>query len=160
MKKSRLGFTLIEIIVTISIFLVISAVVVVNLAGRRSAVDLTYTSKEIVTTLREAQNNAMTQKSSSIWGVHFYNATSSFYSLFYGSYGTGSVAGQYPLPNDVQFSTASVPYASSVDVTFAQVTGIPSTSTSIILNLIVGQNATSISSTTITISSVGLIANQ
>jgi prepilin-type N-terminal cleavage/methylation domain-containing protein len=146
LKKYSSGFTLIEILVTLAIFIVLGGIVLLNISGKRSTVDLTNTSEQIASTLREAQSDAMAQKNNASWGVRFSNTTTSFYALFSGSYATGTIAGKYTLPNDVQFDPSSVTVGSFVDVTFAQVTGIPSASTSIVVDLISGETANSSSS--------------
>ena len=124
--------------------MIIGGVVLVGLSGKRGMSDLTSTTQQIGTLLRQAQTDSMTQKGEATWGVHFYNATGtgSFYALFSGSYSTGTVAGQYQLPGDVAFSSASVPAGGTLDITFAPITGVPSASTSITLYLVGGVNGT------------------
>jgi prepilin-type N-terminal cleavage/methylation domain-containing protein len=141
MKK---GFTLIELLVTLAIMVVIGGVVFVGLSGKRGTSDLTSTTQQIETLLRQAQTDSMTQKNEAAWGVHFYNATGtgSFYALFSGTYNAGTAAAQYALPGDIEYSPSSVPLGGTLDVTFAQVTGIPSASTSITLYLVVGESGT------------------
>lgn len=159
MKK---GFTLIELLVTLAIMVVIGGVVFVGLSGKRGVNDLNSTTQQITTLLRQAQTDSMTQKNEATWGVHFYNATGtgSFYALFSGSYATGTVAGQYLLPGDIQFSPSSVPLGGTLDVTFSQITGAPSGATSITLYLatsVGGGGATASTSATLSRQSSGKV---
>ena len=158
MKKSSSGFTLIELVVTLGIFIILGGVVLINLSGKRTTVDLTNTSEDIAATLRQAQSNAMAQKGNTTWSVRFTSGATSSFALFSGSYATGTIAGQYPLLNDIHFDASSIASGTYIDVTFAPVTGIPSASTSIILDLMSGVSSVS-ASTTISVSSVGLISN-
>ena len=130
MKK---GFTLIELLVVIGILIAVSVITVVNLAGKRVDADLTSTTQRIVTTLRQAQSDSMAQENGATWGVHFSNSTSTppSFALFSGSYATGTVVGQYPLPATVAYLTSTLASGATLDITFAQVTGAASASTSI-----------------------------
>jgi prepilin-type N-terminal cleavage/methylation domain-containing protein len=141
----RRGFTLVELLVVVVLLVVIGAVVVTNLSGKRINTDLVTTVQQITTTLRQAQSDSMAQEGGASWGVHFANSTSGrpFYALFRGSYATGTVVGQYLLPSDVGFSSSSVPSGGTLDITFAQISGAASASTSITLYLLVGQGGVS-----------------
>ncbi len=137
----RKGFSLVEILIVIGITAVIGVVVLTSLTGRRHRVELENTARQIATLLREAQSRSMSQDSSTSWGVHFENSTTTaaFYELFSGTvYSTSSVVGHYRLPNIVRFATSSVPSGSSSTVIFAQITGLPSASTTISLELVAG----------------------
>ena len=158
MKKSSSGFTLIELVVTLGVFIVLGGVVLINLSGRRTTVDLTNTSEDIAATLRQAQSNAMAQKGNTTWSVRFTSGATSSFALFSGSYATGTIVGQYPLLNDIHFDTSSIASGTYIDVIFAPVTGIPFASTSIMLDLMSGVSSVS-ASTTVSVSSVGLISN-
>ena len=131
------GFTLVELMVTVLIMLVIGAVVLYSLTTRHHTVDLTSTTQAVGGLLRQAQLDAIDQKSGTAWGVHFANPTNTapFYVLFASStYSTSTVFGnQYRLPTDVCYSPYSIPAGGSIDVYFNQGTGLPSTSTKILL---------------------------
>ncbi|HUC01489.1 MAG TPA: type II secretion system protein [Candidatus Paceibacterota bacterium] len=134
----RKGFTLIELIVVVGIMLAVSAVVFSNLAGERTEADLTATTQQVTTLLREAQTDAMTQENNSqavdaAWGVHFSNATATapFYALFTGSYSQSSTVSSYPLLSTVAYQTSTLPAGATLDVIFSPVTGFPSASATI-----------------------------
>jgi hypothetical protein len=137
--------------------LVIGGVVFVSLAGKRVNTDLTSTTQQIETLLRQAQTDSMTQKNDAVWGVHFSNSTSGrpFYALFSGSYATGTVAGQYFLPSAVAFQPAMLAPGATLDVTFSQVSGFASASTSIGLYM---PNESASFSSLISVSSLGTVA--
>jgi prepilin-type N-terminal cleavage/methylation domain-containing protein len=134
----RKGFTLIELLVVLGIMIAVSAMVFANLAGRRSNADLTATTQEVATLLRQAQSDAAFQENNAkandiAWGVHFANttATPSFYALFTGSYAASTTAGYYALPSTVAYRTSTLAVGATLDVLFSPVTGASSVSTSI-----------------------------
>jgi type II secretory pathway pseudopilin PulG len=139
-KSARRAFTILEILIVAGISIAIGIVMVASLAGRRNRADLDNTTKEIAALLREAQSRSVAQEGGSVWGVHFDNNTSTpFFSLFKGSsYGTSSEVKRYRLPPTVQFSSSSVAQGGALDITFNQISGEPSTSTSISLNQTAG----------------------
>ncbi len=152
----RKGFTLIELIVVIAIMAIIATVAGLNLTGSRDKTDLTSTTQQIGTLLRQAQSDAMSEKQGTAWGVHFDNTTSTPYFALYASavYSTSSInGGYYPLPRTVAYATATVPQGSAVNITFSAVTGAASAPASISLYVI---GDPSISST-ISISSAGAV---
>lgn len=136
------GFTLIELAVVIAIVGIISVVAVANLFGRRGQVDLDNSTRQIVAVLREAQSRSINQEDNIVWGVHFDNTTttSGFYSLFKDTYSAANTVSRYNLPNRVRFATSSITGGSTLDITFTKISGIPSTSTSIALQLGVSAN--------------------
>ncbi len=164
MSYDRRGFSLIEIAIVIAIIGIISIVAISNLFSRRSRVDLDNSTRQIVTLLRDAQSRSINQEDNVVWGVHFDNTTttSGFYSLFKTSYSATNTVARYNLPNLVQFATSSIASGGTLDITFTNISGVPSTSTSITVQLVVNIGAGGVTevatSTTITISSTGLIS--
>lgn len=152
------GFSLIELAVVMGITAIMAVVALSFFYTRKSRLDLDSTTKQVVATLRQAQSRAVAQEGGTIWGVHFANTTTSpFYALFYTSYSAPNVVGSWPLPSDVSYATSSLARGSTLDVTFSQISGLPSTSTSVTLNLATGGGTASASST-ITISSTGSVS--
>ncbi len=156
----RKAVTLIELLVVIGIAGFIMTFAFVNLAGKKNRQSLDSTAKNIEAFAHEAQSNAIAQASSSAWGIHFENSTSSFFTLFAGAYSPTSTRNRASLPPGVRFATSSIPASSTLDVTFAQITGIPSTSTVVQLQLVNGTGAsiTVIATSTLTITSRGVIS--
>lgn len=151
------GFTLIEMMTVLAVMIILSIVAVVNLAQRRSKSDLDNATRQIVATLREAESRSVSQQSSTIWGVRLSNttATAAFYALFANSYAPSTTVGYYRLPPSVQYMTSSIAQGSSLDITFAQISGSPSTSTSITLKIAAG--GPGLTTSTITVNASGLI---
>ncbi|MGC9968459.1 MAG: prepilin-type N-terminal cleavage/methylation domain-containing protein [Minisyncoccia bacterium] len=139
MKK---GFTIVELLIVIGIIAIITTVSVLTLFNWHSTAVLTSTTKQIGALLREAQSNTMAQNQGAAWGVHFDNTTSTaaFYSLFYtfnGTYASSTRVGQYPLPAGICYATSSVNVGSSTDIIFSGISGQPSASVTIMLQLII-----------------------
>jgi type II secretory pathway pseudopilin PulG len=157
MKRSVVGFTLIEIIITLGVFIVLSGIVLVNITGQKSLTDITNTSAQIVATLRQAQSDSMAQKNGVSWGVHFSNATNTtpFYALFTTSYSPTTTVGYYPLPASVAYNTSSLASGATLDILFSQLSGAASASTSILLYM--PKQSTAVSST-ISIGSSGVVS--
>jgi prepilin-type N-terminal cleavage/methylation domain-containing protein len=153
--KNKKGFTLAELLIVIVIIMLIIVFVYLSLFRRKGVSELYSTRDQMIALLREAQNNAISQKQDSEWGVYFSNLTSTppFYSLFYGTtYSTSTSLKKYNLPNNVRYATIE-----EATVYFNKITGLPQTSTtiSILLEYYVGQVITS---TTVNISPNGLIS--
>ncbi len=158
MKKfnSLRGFSLIESLVVIGVTAVLSVIIFANFFTRNAYETLNSTVKKVTATLREAESRSAAQDGGTVWGVHFDNSTGTapFYAIFKTSYSPANTAGYYPLPYGVSFSTSSIALGSSTDITFAQISGIPSATSSITLYLTTG----AATSTTIIVNSTGLIS--
>lgn len=86
MKNS--GFTLIELIIVVGIFLLLAALVVPALVFFKSQSILDFTAQEIVNTLRLAQNKTLSSEGATSFGVYF---TTNQFILFKGAvYDVGS----------------------------------------------------------------------
>ncbi len=130
------GFTLIELIITISITAILASVGFVNLIGYFQRKNLDLTGQEVAAVLRSAQSYSTSQEDGKQWGIHFENTTSSdevdFYELFSGaSYSTSTVAQKVPLQSGINFSNP--PIGQSINVFFAPTTGL---STSTVISII------------------------
>jgi len=138
--RAKNGFSLIEISIVIAVVGIITVVAIMTLFGRRSQAELDRTTQQVVAMLREAQARSISQEDNAVWGVRFENSTSAtpFYALFRTSYSQENVVSRQSLPDRVQFSSSSVPSGTALDITFTQLSGIPSTSTSIGLELTTG----------------------
>ncbi len=156
MKK---GFTLIELTIVVVIIAIISGVSLLSLSKYRNKSNLDSATRQISALLREAQSRSGAQESGVAWGVHFENATTSpFYALFSGTYNATSastILEKYTLPNLISYTTSSISQGSYIEVSFAQVSGLPASSSSIGLVLLV--RGATIASSTISVSQSGLI---
>ena len=135
----RKGFTLVELLIVFGIMIVVGAVVFSNLAGRRSETDLTATTQQAATLLRQAASDAVAQENGTVqgssvsWGVRFSNATNTtpFYAFFTGNYSASTTVGYYILPTTVAYQTSTLASGATLDVVFSPITGASSVSTSI-----------------------------
>ncbi len=147
------GFTLVEVMVVLAIIIVIGTTVTLNLFGNRSQADLTSTTKQIATLLRQAQSDSLAEEQGAAWGVHFDNTSSTqpTYSLFYQISNTMVTVGSYALPPDICYATSSVAVGSFQNILFAAASGIPSppSSSSITLELMSGGGCPVLSTTSI-----------
>ena len=152
------GTTLVELLMVVAIITVITLVSFLNLFGRSGQTDLNNTTQQIRTLLGEARTKSVSQSSSTSWGVHFDNAsaTAPFYAMFYSqTYSTSTTVGYYNLPSNLVYATSSIPLGSSVDITFAQLSGQSSASASITI-YVAGKGT--YNSSTINISSSGAVS--
>lgn len=156
-QRRQRGFTIVETMVVLGIMVILSVIVVSTLLSRKSQYNLSSAVSQIAAMLRDAQSRSINQEKSTIWGVHFENSTSTapFYVLFYTAYSSSTAVNRQILPSGVRYSTSTLASGASLDITFAQITGIPSTLTSITLQLTVGSAVTAFSS--VTVGSSGLV---
>jgi prepilin-type N-terminal cleavage/methylation domain-containing protein len=148
----RKGFTLIELLITISIIVVLGVVATLNLSGTRNGDSLKDTTQDVASSLREAQSDSVAESHGAAWGVHFDNTNPAapFYSLFYttnGAYASSTIAGEYPLPGGMCYTTSTVAQGSSVNIIFNEVSGATSNGTSTSIGLQVGGCGTASTST-------------
>jgi prepilin-type N-terminal cleavage/methylation domain-containing protein len=127
------GFSLVELLMVIVIIFVFVGLTFALLFSRKSKTTLDLTTKQIVAFLREAQNRSIAQEKDANWGVVFVNNTStpSFYGIFYSS--TSTLVKKNNLPDEIKYSSSTIPEGSYFAITFNKITGAPSTSTIIYL---------------------------
>lgn len=106
-RAHRKAFTLIELIIVIGLIVVITAVTLPNLFGRKNVKDLTNTATQIATLLHQAQSASVSQKNGLSWGVLFQNKPGApFFALFSSSssaYNASGTTEYYRLPNSVGY---------------------------------------------------------
>lgn len=140
----RRGFTIVELLIVMGIIVLVGLGITVNLAGRKSTVELTLTTQRIAALLRQAQSRSMSQVSSTSWSIHLDNGSTPFYALYAGgTYSTGSQDSRFALPTTLRFATTSVAQGNTADVFFAQLSGGASGSTSITLYMLNNSNSSS-----------------
>lgn len=151
------GFSLIEIVIVLGVALILGAIFIPNLQGQRGVTELNITTKQMTALLREAQTKALLEASSTSWGVHFENSTSSpFYALFSGTYTSSTVATRALLPQNVQYTTSSLPTGSVREIIFLQHTGRPASSSSIQIEL--KYKTGNLTTSTISVSTAGAVS--
>lgn len=150
----RRGVSMIELILVIGLVMIISSVSLINLVRRKSTAETSAVVANMAALLREAQSRSMSQASSTTWGVHFENGTSSFYAIFPGTYSTSSRESVYGLPTGIQFVTSTVAANSYIEIVFAQLSGAASGSSSVA----VARATSPLASSTITVNQSGAIA--
>lgn len=130
---SRAGFSILETVLVLFVGAILAGILFSGLVGHRNRSELSNTARQVAATLREAKSKAGARASSTAWGVHFENSTSTypFFTLFYGTYATSTRVGYYKLPASIAYVTSTLDTGSSTEVTFSQITGAPSASTSV-----------------------------
>lgn len=139
-KSSRVGFTMIELIVVVAITALIATVSFLTLGRYRSGESVERSSEEIVAAMRAVQQRAITQEEGQAWGIRFVNATSGTPSLGTQSYivfrginfTPGSMDRMYTLRSGVRFTDPTA--SSTKDIVFAPITGKPSTFFSVVVS--------------------------
>lgn len=155
-NSARTGFTLVELILIIALMVVIVMISILALGGRKGTTELEGITKQIVSQLREAQSKSASQVNSTTWGVRIDNATSGAYFGGYSSstYATTTRSGYTRLPRNIRYVTSTLPVGTYREITFSQISGIPSTTTIVSLQLV----DTPTASTTITVGESGVIS--
>ena len=107
-NKTRIrGFSLIETVIVVAVATALTVVTYASLSSHRNRNDLKNTTFQVAATLREAASRSASRSSSTSWGVHFENSTSTspFYALFAETYSTTTRIGYYRLPPTVAYAT-------------------------------------------------------
>jgi type II secretory pathway pseudopilin PulG len=119
MKKLK-AFTLVEILLVLTIFMVLLGYTVPRMANSLFANQVEVAGQELVHVLRRANIQASSQVHDSDWGVYF-NSVASTYTFFAGStYGEDSSFDLiYVLPSSITFDFLSM----GDEVVFHQITG-------------------------------------
>ena len=132
------SFTLIELLIVISITAILATVGAMNLITYRQEKDLNFTVQEIITVLRNSQDRSIAQEEGSRWGIYFNNPigdNNDFYDIFKGvNYVNSTISSRIALRSNIQFDTPSSNSSSSV--IFTPITGLPNTSTTIKISLL------------------------
>lgn len=153
---NKKGFSLIELLMVMTITVVLIGVSSVGLFNMRRKSDLDKTRDQIVASLGEARSRAINQDEGQSWGVRFTNnspTSTSYFSIYYSAYSAATEKGKYSLPQNVEFASATVPWGNSLNIDFAELTG-KATSTAVPLLLRISP----FTSSTITVSSSGIIS--
>lgn len=161
--KNR-GFTLIELIVVVGIMAILATVGTVNYLAQRNKNRLELTGNILVRELNLTMERSRAQENGYQWWIHFNNPAGSandFYTVCYGTYvssgadcvadggGSGAQSKRTNLSAGLEFSPGS---PATQDVVFSKATGLPTGTTTIIINSISGTG-----SQTVTVNANGRI---
>ena len=149
MVEKNKGFTLVELLIVMSIMAIIAVVTLPNFFSSRYRYSINKDAEGLAYGIRTAISNSQTQLNGSRWGIRLGNNTSTggyYYQLWYGTstYAYGTPSTLTPLDQGVSFS--GIPLGFAVDICFVQISGLPvdcstglGTSTAITLSAIGGQ---------------------
>ena len=119
--KRQRGFTLLELIIAISIMSVITVITIISFASLRSRTDLNGNAQNIISVLNIARSNTISSQQASQWGTHF---ETSSYALFRGT--TYSAVDPdtkiYNLPSTLEISNITLD-GGGVNTLFDRITG-------------------------------------
>ncbi len=156
--KASKGFTILELIISITIIALLSAGVGIELVAYQRAVALEGTAKDIVNTLRLARTKAIAGEDGNSpadgrgdsWGVRFSNGTRQTYAEFFGTaFNSANVTATTTLSSAAVFTNPSA--STNKDIIFTKITGTTTPTTITISNTGSSQTRT-ITITTSTIS--------
>lgn len=115
------GFTLLELIIAISIISITAVITIISLASLRSRTDLNGNAQNIISILNVARSKTTASEGPSQWGAHF---ETSLFALFKGA--TYNVSDSYTkiynLPSSLELVNISL-YGGGVNVVFDRITG-------------------------------------
>ena len=115
------GFSIVEMLAVVAIFILIASVVIFNFSSFRSNQAIKTAAQEILSSLDKARSNTLSSLSSSQYGVHF---ESGGIAIFQGaSYQSSSSLNEYVnMPSPVSISSISLSGGGS-DILFDRLTG-------------------------------------
>lgn len=152
---SRKGFTIVELMTAVALLAIIATVSFLALSRRSASSDVKNAASQVVATLRQAQQSAIQRASSTAWGVRLDNTTSTSPRVLVfasSTYATSSVISSFALPARARYATSSIAAGASKDIVFSIGTGMPVTTSSVVL---VGSTGTT--TVTITVNAVGVV---
>lgn len=152
MYASNKSFTLIEVLITVTILSIVGIVGALNLANYKNRHSFELDTTNVLETLRSAQNKALLGDRGVSWGVRFTSdSNGGYYELFSGStYATSSVLFYQALTGATKFSNPPIGFSKTV--LFAKASGLPDGAHTIVLR---GGDANSMN--IISVSSAGLL---
>ena len=152
-KNHKQGFVVSEILISLAIFAVLAAVVLIPLISFRKDRSLAYDTQTVSSVLRQARNQTLSSKNSSVYGVHF---ASSKVTLFTGtSYSSSDTTNEdFVLSSTDTILTITLTGGGS-DIVFNRLTGETSQDGTVVIS------SSGVSETkTVTIYKTGLVDSQ
>jgi prepilin-type N-terminal cleavage/methylation domain-containing protein len=155
-NKKFLGFTAVEMIVTVSIIAIVCAIALPSLSKFHNQQVLQNTTEDIVTTLNEARNNTISSKNSNTYGVHFEtNRILLFTGTTYVSNDPANVPTVFDTAAVIPVTGGINLYGGGSDVVFDRITGDTTEYGTIIVRLSIDATQQK----TISISKIGVISS-
>lgn len=154
LNKDSAGFTLVELLITITLGITLATVGFTNYQGFKARKDVELTTAEVASAIENVRQRSITQEDGSAWGIRFNSVADGqdSYEVFKGTtYTTSSVVSLSPLRGAIEFSDPSG--GSFIDVVFLPITGRVSSSETISISRTTGTNDVG----SITISDLGRI---
>ena len=155
-NKPSKGFTMIELLIVMGITAVLGGVAMSNYFGYQSSVSVDNAASELLGTLRDAQQRAISQDEQAAWGVRItaVSGANDYYELFYGdSYATGTILSRTTLSGDLDFYAPV--QGTTLEIVFTKSTGLPSNDRAI---AIISKRNSSMAKSIILNTSTGLIS--
>ena len=131
-KNYREGFSLVELLLALSIIAVLGTVGMINLSAFSQERALLSQAEKMVVVVRDVQQKAAAEEGASAWGIKVTNNASSSdtYETFYGaSYAAGTVDDTFYLPTGLVLAAPAA--GSSTEVVFTKGTGAPNATATI-----------------------------
>lgn len=145
------GFTLVEILIVISVVGIMASVVLYNFSAKRNTQVLSNTEDEVVALVSEARSRTVSAEENMQYGVHF---QSNRVVLFQGATFVDGAGENREISIDPVITITSIALAgSSTDVVFKKMTGETDTYGSLVI-----KNTSSFQQKTITISRAGFVS--
>jgi len=146
------GFSLFEMLVTITILAIITSIGILNLANFKNKRNFDLEKESVVEALRNAQNRSISGENGAEWGVRFTNnaSTNDTVDIFSGSYSSSTTVYHKELRSGTLLTNPSPGHY--IDIVFAKRSGTPSSSATIDL-----QRSGSSDTTIITVGALGTI---
>lgn len=101
------GFTLIEVLIVVAIIGIVSAMILVTFSGRQQARNLERAAREVMATLREAQNYALSGRAGVISENNTYYGVDFTAGASYSVVSSGGTIESYSMKNGIVASAAS-----------------------------------------------------
>jgi|SRR3989304_7452899 len=134
------GFTLIELLVVAGIMLILAAVVFSNYTELKEKRTLETEANKLIARAREVMERSRSQADGEQWGVHLANPSgdgNDFYEIWKGSsYASSTITEKIPFESSLKFSNPAD--NSSKDVIFMKATGLPTMSSTIVIQSLSG----------------------